>query len=808
MRQVKRHFTITLYEDAETVEELLCYKEDVIGSTKYIGLPKGDPNLVLRCLVKGDLKQFVDKQTYAKAKIPLKFNGDYRDYQVKAISAMTKTNHGVLNAMPRTGKCVVGNTIVPTSTGFFRIRDILVSKVIKTDGVESYCEPLQTLYVPTLSGRVKQVKAVYTRPYVQTYVLKTSSGHTVTCTDDERFFNGKDWVKLKDIKIGSKIKLQTATFIPDGYTNLMPKDIEITKDHVILLAYLALADHIGPNQFRILSCCNSRLHLSKVLDHLGIKYAEHEGNYTFFSDVISKLMSLLTVHRNIPAFILANKKFLLIYLKALFEKQYIPSKPSDVWVLRHAPLAVEVQSVLMSFGILTYRQGNRLTFSNIRQFANLVGWRGMYTLKDYTPRNLDYYVEVTDIYEDKITTVYDLSVGDDEVDHNFVANGIHVHNTVMGTGVIIEKQLKTLILAHQTDLCQQFCNETINDPTEKLFNGATLKKPVAKICKKFEDFRDTPIAIATYQTFLSKNGQKLLNKIKDMFGLVLIDEVHRTPAERYAQVISHFSASHIYGLTATFDRKDGKIIMARLMIGDIAHKVKANSLAPTIAGTIYRKVLPPSKSVPKTWNGMMSLLFNDAKRNALIARKALHYVKRGHTVLIPITQHKHAENIALEIRKQSGNPDIVFQFTGRIPANKRQWARDEMNNNKKIRIVIAQRSMLTGVNIPRWSCIFTCVPISNEPNYTQEVFRVCTPMEGKQTPEIHYILDPVLGASFGCLRTCCKTLLKPENKFRVKKSFSRVLDYKPSNDVHRDTADDETTVYRGEHGVRQHRMRF
>lgn len=704
MREVKKHFTLTLYEDAETVDELHCYREDVIRGVKYIGLPKGQPNLVLQCLTKGDLKQFVDKQTYTKAKIPLKFNGEYRDYQVSAISAMSKAKNGVLNAMPRTGKCVVGSTIVPTSVGFFRIQDIPVRDVLQTDGIESYCEPAFPMFVPTLSG-VAPVQAIYTRPYVQTYTLRTESGHIITCTDDERFYDGKQWVKLKDLAVGQKIKLQTKVFTPSYDFHQDPPDFVWNKDMLTLLAYLSLSECVGHNTYKIYCNKNIRVYLDILLKRNNIMYAEQNGIYQFYSDIIHKLRGFLNKSRNIPAFILSNKKYLMIYLKGLFEKQFYVRRDIDVFELSGTTLAVEVQSILMSLGHMTIRRGSKLIFENVRPFIHQIGWRGSNYLVGYTPKKFDRYVKINEIAPASVTTVYDLSVGTFEDQHNFVANGFNVHNTVMGTAVLIKKQMKALILAHQTDLCQQFCNETINDPTERLFNGATLKTPVAKICKKYEDFRDTPIAIATYQTFLSKGGQKLLNKIKDMFGVILIDEVHRTPAERYAQVISHFSAAHIYGLTATYDRKDGKILMSKLMIGDVAYKAKASSLAPSIAGTVYRKVLPPSKSVPKTWNGMMSLLFNDPKRNKLIARKAVHYVKRGHTVLIPITQHKHAENIALEIRKLTGDPDIVFQFTGRIPANKRQWARDEMNNNKKIRIVIAQRSMLTGVNIPRWSCL-------------------------------------------------------------------------------------------------------
>ena len=98
--------------------------------------------------------------------------------------------------------------------------------------------------------------------------------------------------------------------------------------------------------------------------------------------------------------------------------------------------------------------------------------------------------------------------------------------TVMAADLTARLGFKTLILVHQHDLALQFL-ETFHDPeftdiqaVEK-FEG----RPLVGLCKTFEDFKRHDVCITTYQGFL--RHPKRLKAIRDMFGLVIIDEVHR-----------------------------------------------------------------------------------------------------------------------------------------------------------------------------------------------------------------------------------------------------------------------------------------
>ena len=343
--------------------------------------------------------------------------------------------------------------------------------------------------------------------------------------------------------------------------------------------------------------------------------------------------------------------------------------------------------------------------------------------------------------------------------------------TVMATGALLKIQQKTLILAHQTDLIEQFCNETINARKKKQLFDGRLHPGVAGICSTYEDFERHDICLATYQTFLSSKGQRLLSRIRRFFGLVIVDEVHRAPATRYFEILSQFPAKSVHGLTATDDRKDGKWPLSELLIGPVVFETEPdNVMTPRVYG-VYTSMKPRNPQ-PKTWVGCENMLFRNNDRNVMIAKQAVKDAKKGHHVLIPVKRVAHAEVLSELINNLYGR-EVCFIFTARhVRKVDRQWARDEMNTNKKIRVTIAMRQMLTGMNVPRWSCEYTICPISNPPQYTQEVDRICTAMEGKPQPIVRYFYD----RGVWCAATGFKKSHRVLKKYPMDQSFKDLVE--------------------------------
>jgi hypothetical protein len=61
--------------------------------------------------------------------------------------------------------------------------------------------------------------------------------------------------------------------------------------------------------------------------------------------------------------------------------------------------------------------------------------------------------------------------------------------------------------------------------------------------------------------------------------------------------------------------------------------------------------------------------------------------------------------------------------------------------NREVDVIVAQRSMLTGINIPVWDMMYWFVPMNNDPNFEQEFKRICTPMPNKPQPVVRFFVD-------------------------------------------------------------------
>lgn len=322
--------------------------------------------------------------------------------------------------------------------------------------------------------------------------------------------------------------------------------------------------------------------------------------------------------------------------------------------------------------------------------------------------------------------------------------------TMMAVKVVLEGQVKVLILTHQEDLIKQFIltfrdeNFTNVSGREK-FDG----REYVKFCKTYEDFRDHPICLATYQSFISKGGKRLLKKIAALpFGRIIIDEVHRANANCFSSVVNAFKTRYRNGLTATPKRKDGKHFIVRDIVGPIIHKTKARALPLTI--DVIETGFHSNRQYA-IWTYAMRLLEKAEARTKLIVKQAVKDLKNGRSILIPVTVQRQNDNMVRRINAAYGKT-IAAGFHGKLTKskanNKRQAVLDSAISGK-IRCIVATRSMLAGVNIPRWDTIYEIVPISNEPNLEQELLRVCTPYANKKKPLVRWFVD-----DFGPSRAC------------------------------------------------------
>lgn len=318
--------------------------------------------------------------------------------------------------------------------------------------------------------------------------------------------------------------------------------------------------------------------------------------------------------------------------------------------------------------------------------------------------------------------------------------------TVIGTAMVCKLRMKTLIIASQRDWLMGFHETFVGSKTQKPLTDLNPKR--IKLCKTLKDFEDHDVCLVTIQTFYSEGGQSILRKIRDMFQLVICDEVHTAAADKYIKVLANLNFEYGLGLSGTPSRKDRKYILVDNVLGGIMHDLIVKGERPVIklTRTKYKK----TQKGNARWDQMVSSLENDKGRIKLMAKIALQDVEAKHMILIPMGSLKGIKKLVAEINKQAGKR-LAYEFTG----GTKKKDRDEYIQKArtyKIKILVGTMKILsTGINIPRASMLYEQALSSNMENAEQRMRRVLTPMEGKPQPCIRYFLD-----NFNVRRNCLR----------------------------------------------------
>lgn len=331
--------------------------------------------------------------------------------------------------------------------------------------------------------------------------------------------------------------------------------------------------------------------------------------------------------------------------------------------------------------------------------------------------------------------VYDISVEETEC---FFGNGVLSHNTLIATAAAIKIGLRTLIIAHQRDWLIQFQETFLGSSTQEGFTDMDPSR--IGFPKKLKDFKLFDVSLCTFQQFMSKGGKENLEKIKDIFPTLIIDEVHQTPAVQTARVLSRFNTRYTIGLTGTPDRKTGDYVVTEDLVGPVIYKSKIANLKPTVD-----VVFPPGKYEMKGMGNagfafLISKLENNTPRRNFLVKEIIKRAEQGHLVLCPMTRVNSVLNYVRDINEIMG-PGYALPFYGGLTKERRVSTITDARQYK-CKVIIGNINLLqTGLNIPRASCLFEPGLNSNIPKAIQRYARILTPMDDKPEPTIVFTLD-------------------------------------------------------------------
>lgn len=134
------------------------------------------------------------------------------------------------------------------------------------------------------------------------------------------------------------------------------------------------------------------------------------------------------------------------------------------------------------------------------------------------------------------------------------------HNTVCALYIIAELKKKALIVVHKDFLLNQW-----KERIEQFLPTARVGLIKAKTC----DISGQDIVIGSLQSLSMKSYSP---ELFESFGLICVDECHRTGAEVFSRVYKRINVRYSLGLSATVNRKDGLTKVFKWHIGEIVFK--------------------------------------------------------------------------------------------------------------------------------------------------------------------------------------------------------------------------------------------
>jgi len=299
--------------------------------------------------------------------------------------------------------------------------------------------------------------------------------------------------------------------------------------------------------------------------------------------------------------------------------------------------------------------------------------------------------------------------------------------TVVGAYIIkhfLEQGDSVLFLAHTNELCQQ--------AADKLYAAIGITAQFEK-AEQHADL-DARVVVSSMQSMRERCGKFA----PDHFGLVIVDEAHRTLGASYQHILKHFHNAKVLGLTATPHRGDKK---------NLGRYYETTAFEETMPKLIRQGYLSPIniKSIPldidlstfsnKDSDGELDEKFHDELTPHLdAAAKALAEEAPGRKTIAFLPLVETAEKFAKACRRQG----LIAKCVHGLHPD-REGILDKFQ--KGFYQVLCNSMLLTeGWDCPSVDCVFILRLVRSYTLYAQMVGRgnrICT---GKQDC---LLLDPL-----------------------------------------------------------------
>jgi superfamily II DNA or RNA helicase len=252
------------------------------------------------------------------------------------------------------------------------------------------------------------------------------------------------------------------------------------------------------------------------------------------------------------------------------------------------------------------------------------------------------------------------------------------------------------------------------------------------------------LTIGMIQT-LVRNTDEII-KLRETFGLVILDEAHHCPARTFLDVLCHLNPYYMYGLTATPYRRDGLEQLMFQAIGlttTIIPIKEVEKHGGIIMPVVWQRTIH-SKTVEG--NDIQAILdkciVHNPKRNSIIVEDVLHEARDGHFCIVVSDRREHCEILYEQVSAGWEKTGIA---TGKYS---KKYVQEQVVafNEGRITTLVATFALLgEGFDVPFLDRAFICMPFRAEAKAEQLIGRVQRFFPGKKDSIVYDYIDEDIG---------------------------------------------------------------
>lgn len=310
--------------------------------------------------------------------------------------------------------------------------------------------------------------------------------------------------------------------------------------------------------------------------------------------------------------------------------------------------------------------------------------------------------------------------------------------TIMALDAVADYGRSTIIAVPKDDLMDQW--------VERIQQAYGLKpSQIGKVQGERCDFMGKEIVLGSLRSLCKPNRYPKALYIE--FGLLLGDEVHRWGADQMALISEQFYAAQRLGLTATFDRSDGRALMVEAHVGSIEVEAKIEILKPKVFRFKSTWKCPTNRATgaqiphqPGRIANILHSVFANGHRNRMICHFARSSYQKGRRTVIFSDHLEHLDTLNMMLPAWGVPSDAIGHYYG--STTKQQLA---VAGSKSV-ILATYPKMAEGTDIPELDTLILAGPRSNIEQTVGRILRECAT---KQPPVVFDICDndsPVLAA--------------------------------------------------------------